>query len=99
MTDDKEQKQTLTLEQKIAEEEKKNRQLKARKQAAEAREKTKQKEQQRKDDTRYKILLGSYVKLKMDWDPDFSEEILNELNDYFSEDRDRKLFGFPDVDA
>lgn len=99
MTDDKEQKQTLTLEQKIAEEEKKNRQLKARKQAAEAREKTKQKEQQRKDDTRYKILLGSYVKLKMDWDPDFSEEILNELNDYFSEDRDRKLFGFPDVYA
>ena len=99
MTDDKEQKQTLTLEQKIAEEEKKNRQLKARKQAAEAREKTKQKKQQRKDDTRYKILLGSYVKLKMDWDPDFSEEILNELNDYFSEDRDRKLFGFPDVDA
>ena len=99
MTDDKEQKQTLTLEQKIAEEEKKNRQLKARKQAAEAREKTKQKEQQRKDDTRYKILPGSYVKLKMDWDPDFSEEILNELNDYFSEDRDRKLFGFPDVDA
>ena len=40
-------------------------QLKAQKQAIEARERSKQKEQERKDDTRRKILLGSYLIKKM----------------------------------
>ena len=50
-----------TLEKKIEAQLEKLKQLKARKQAIEAREKSKQKEQERKDDTRRKILLGSYL--------------------------------------
>ena len=50
-----------TLEKKIEAQLEKLKQLKARKQAIEARERSKQKEQERKDDTRRKILLGSYL--------------------------------------
>lgn len=51
-----------SLEQKIAKQEERLKQLKAQKQAVLAREKKKQSEQQRKEDTRRKILLGSYLK-------------------------------------
>ena len=54
-----------TLEKKIEAQLEKLKQLKAQKQAIEARERTKHKEQQRKDDTRRKILLGSYLIKKM----------------------------------
>ena len=49
-----------SLEQRIAKQEERLKQLKAQKQAVEARKK-KISEQQRKDDTRRKILLGSYL--------------------------------------
>ena len=49
------------LEQKIEKQEERLKQLKAQKQAIEAREKKKISEQQRKDETRKKILLGSYL--------------------------------------
>ena len=39
--------------------------IKARQQAIAARERTKEKEQQRKDETRRKILLGSYLLLSL----------------------------------
>ena len=80
-----------TLEKKIEAQLEKLKQLKAQKQAIEAREKTKQKEQERKDDTRRKILLGSYLIKKMENEQD-KEKILAELNEYLTEDRDRKLF-------
>jgi len=70
-------------------------QLKARKQAIEARERSKQKEQERKDDTRRKILLGSYLIKKMNANEANKEKILAELNEYLTEDRDRQLFGLP----
>lgn len=82
-----------SLEQQIAKQEKRLKQLKAQKQAALAREKAKQKEQERKDDTRRKILLGSYLLKKMEDDAD-KEKILADLNEYLTEDRDRKLFNF-----
>ena len=80
-----------TLEKKIEAQLEKLKQLKARKQAIEARERTKQKEQQRKDDTRRKILLGSYLIKKMQNEAN-KEKILAELNEYLTEERDRKLF-------
>ena len=49
-----------SLEQKIAKQEERLKQLKAQKQAVLAREKAR-KRQDRKDDTRRKILLGSYL--------------------------------------
>ena len=80
-----------TLEQKIAKQEERLKQLKAQKQAVLAREKKKQSEQQRKEDTRRKIILGSYLIKEMENEQD-KEIILAELNEYLTEDRDRKLF-------
>ena len=79
------------LNEKIAKQQEKLNQLKAQKQAIEAREKKKATEQQRKDDTRRKILLGSYLLKKMENEAN-KEKILTELNEYLTEDRDRKLF-------
>ena len=81
-----------SLEQKIAKQEERLKQLKAQKQAVLSREKKKQSEQQRKDDTRRKILLGSYLLKKMENEAN-KEKILADLNEYLTEDRDRKLFG------
>ena len=86
------------IEKKIEAQLEKLKQLKAQKQAIEARERTKQKEQQRKDDTRRKILLGSYLNKKMQ-NEDNKEKILAELNEYLTENRDRQLFDLPDIEA
>lgn len=84
-------KSTKNIEKKIEAQLEKLKQLKAQKQAIEARERTKQKEQDRKDDTRRKILLGSYLLKKMENEQN-KEKILADLNEYLKEDRDRKLF-------
>jgi uncharacterized coiled-coil protein SlyX len=81
-----------SLDQKIAKQQEKLNQLKAQKQATLARDKAKQKAQERKDDTRRKILLGSYLLKKMENEAN-KEKILADLNEYLTEDRDRKLFG------
>ena len=85
------------IEKKIEAQLEKLKQLKAQKQAIEARERTKQKEQQRKDDTRRKILLGSYLIKKMQNEAN-KEKILAELNEYLIEDRDRQLFDLPNIE-
>ena len=82
-----------TIEQQIAKNEERLKQLKAQKQAVLAREKARQKAQDRKDDTRRKILLGSYLLKKME-DESEKEKILADFNEYLTEDRDRKLFNF-----
>ena len=84
-----------TLEKKIDAQLEKLKQLKAQKQAIEARERTKKKEQERKDDTRRKSLLGSYLIKKMQNEAN-KEKILAELNEYLTEERDKKLFGLLD---
>ena len=90
-------KSTENIEKKIEAQLEKLKQLKAQKQAIEARERTKQKEQQRKDDTRRKILLGSYLIKKMQNEAN-KEKILAELNEYLTEDRDRQLFDLPNIE-
>ena len=80
-----------TIEQQIAKNEERLKQLKAQKQAKDAREKAKQKEQDRKNDTRRKILLGSYLLKKME-DEAEKQKILAGINEYLTEDRDKKLF-------
>ena len=82
------------IEKKIEAQLEKLKQLKAQKQAIESRERTKQKEQERKDDTRRKILLGSYLIKKMQNEAN-KEKILAELNEYLTENRDRQLFDLP----
>ena len=80
------------LDKKIEAQLEKLKQLKAQKQAIEARERAKQKEQDRKADTRRKILLGSYLIKKMESNEANKQKILADLNEYLTEDRDRKLF-------
>ncbi|MBF7686470.1 mobilization protein [Acinetobacter sp. B10A] len=92
MTTEKKVVKKLTLDEKIEQQTEKLKQLKAQKQAIEAREKIKQKEQDRKDDTRRKILLGSYLLKKMKNETN-KEKILADLDEYLTENRDRILFG------
>lgn len=63
------------LEQKIAKQEERLRQLKEQKKAAIAREKKKVSDQQRKDDTRRKILLGAWVLNKLKNDESFKQQL------------------------
>ena len=86
------------IEKKIEAQLEKLKQLKAQKQAIEERARTKKKEQERKDDTRRKILLGSYLIKKMQANEANKEKILAELNEYLTEDRDRQLFDLPNIE-
>ena len=86
------------IEKKIEAQLEKLKQLKAQKQAIEARERSKQNEQERKDDTRRKILLGSYLIKKMQSNEANKEKILMELNEYLTENRDRQLFDLPNIE-
>ena len=88
-----------SLEQQIAKQEERLKQLKAQKQAVLACEKKKATDQQRKEDTRRKILLGSYLIKKMQANEANKEKILAELNEYLTENRDRQLFDLPDIEA
>ena len=81
-----------SLEQRIAKQEERLKQLKSQKQAKDAREKAKTERTRSKNDTRRKILLGSYLLKKME-DEAEKQKILAEINEYLTEDRDRKLFG------
>ena len=80
------------LDQRISKQEERLKQLKAQKQAVLAREKKKITDQQRKDDTRRKILLGSLALKQME-NEEKKTKILADLNEYLTEDRDKKLFG------
>ena len=66
-----------TLEQKIAKIEERLRQLKAQKQAIAAREKKKVSDQQRKDDTRRKILLGAWALNKLKNNESFKQQLVD----------------------
>jgi large subunit ribosomal protein L7/L12 len=56
--------------------------------------KAKERHQQRKDETRQKILLGAYIKQHqgegIDW-----QEWLKKLDPFLERENDRKLFGLP----
>ena len=80
------------IEKKIEAQLEKLKQLKAQKQAIEARERTKTKEQARKDDTRRKVLAGSYVLSLAGKDPQNKQKLMDGLNQYLTEERDRRLF-------
>lgn len=82
-----------TLDDRINDFEEKLKKLKEQKKLAENRAKKKAKEQERKDDTRRKILLGSMYFQKMKEDEQYKLRILEALDRYLTEDRDRKLFG------
>ena len=81
-----------SLDQKIAKQQEKLNQLKAQKQAALAREKAKQKAQERKDDTRRKILIGSCMLKITEEDEQANAKLIAQMDKYLTDERDRKLF-------
>ena len=83
---------TQDLDDRIKKQQEKLAQLKAQKQAIEAKKAKLEKEQKRKDETRRKILLGSYMLKKMNENDFEKQKILAELNEYLTEPRDRRLF-------
>lgn len=85
-----------TIDEKINQFEEKLKQLKAQKKLKENRERQKAKEQERKDNTRRKILLGAFYLHKMETDEQFRQNVLSRLDEYLKADRDRKLFGLPE---
>jgi hypothetical protein len=87
------------LDKKIEAQLEKLKQLKARKQAVDARERSKEKEQERKNDTRRKILIGSMFLKKMKNDQIFALMAREDLDQFLTENRDRKLFDLPDIEA
>lgn len=83
---------TENLDSKIKAQEEKLKQLKAQRQAALAREKAKEKEQARKDDTRRKILIGSCMLKITEEDEQARAKLIAHMDRYLRDERDRKLF-------
>ena len=81
--------------QKIKEREK---QLKAQKQAAIARLKTKEATEKRKAENRMKILLGAYLLKKIESDEAEKANLNRELDKYLTRDDDRALFGLAPIE-
>ena len=81
--------------QKIKEREK---QLKAQKQAAIARLKTKEATEKRKAENRMKILLGAYLLKKIESDEAAKANLNRELDKYLTRDDDRALFGLTPIE-
>ena len=83
---------TENLDSKIKAHEEKLKQLKAQRQAALARERVKEKEQARKDDTRRKILIGSCMLKITEDDEQARAKLIAQMDKYLTDERDRKLF-------
>lgn len=56
------------------------------------RETQKQKERERKDDTRRKILIGAMILDGMKNSAEYEQKILKNLDQYLTQEKDRKLF-------
>ncbi|ENW22890.1 hypothetical protein F925_03098 [Acinetobacter lwoffii NCTC 5866 = CIP 64.10 = NIPH 512] len=80
------------LDEKIKAQEEKLKQLKAQRQAMLAREKAKEKQQARKDDTRRKILIGSCMLKITEEDEQAHAKLIAQMDKYLTDERDRKLF-------
>jgi len=52
----------------------------------------KEREQQRKDDTRRKILIGACMMKLAEDNPEANDRMLKQLDRFLTEERDRKLF-------
>lgn len=75
MTNESLEQRIAKQEERLKQQEERLKQLKAQKQAKDAREKAKQKVQERKNDTRRKILLGAWVLNKIKNDESFKHQL------------------------
>jgi len=87
------------LDEKIKAQEEKLKQLKAQRQAVLSREKAKEKQQARKDDTRRKILIGSCMLKITAEDDQARSKLIAQMDKYLTDSRDRQLFGLSVLDV
>ena len=80
----------MNIEIQIEKNERRLDQLKAQKLAKDASEKAKQREKERKDNTRRKFLIGEMYLQQMKKDKAFNIQILNQLDFYLNKKRDRE---------
>jgi hypothetical protein len=80
------------LNEKIQKQQERLQQLKAQKQALKSKEKKRLGEQQKKDDTRRKILIGSCMLKITEDDEQARAKLIAQMDRYLVEERDRKLF-------
>ncbi|MDA8119421.1 MAG: mobilization protein [Gammaproteobacteria bacterium] len=83
-----------TIEEKIKDAEEKLKKMKLQKAQSERAKKTKEAKKARSEETRKKILLGSYYMTKME-DEESKKKILWGLDKYLTRADDRALFGLP----
>jgi hypothetical protein len=83
------------LDESIAGQRKKLEQLKARKQALEARQNTRLKGEERRKDTRRKVLLGAMLLEQMQRDENVQRNLNAQLDAFLVREQDRALFGLP----
>jgi hypothetical protein len=82
-----------TIEEQIKKQQAKLAELKARKQAIEARAKAAESKKNRADDTRKKILVGAAVLAQIENNPEGQERTKQMLDKFLTKESDRKLFG------
>nr|AAX38517.1 ORF110 [Leptospirillum ferrooxidans] len=84
------------LDDRIKDLEDKLKKAKAQKQQIERAEKTRLSKKQRAEETRKKILLGSYYMTKMA-DEELKKKIISGLDKFLTRNDDRALFGLPEL--
>jgi hypothetical protein len=82
----------LSIEEQIKKQQEKLVQLKARKQAIEARAKASESKKERADDTRRKVLIGAAVLDQWKSNPEAQERTKQMMDKFLTRDNDRKLF-------
>ncbi len=85
------------IDDKITAAQKRLDQLKAQKEAHDARKLAALLKGQRSEDTRRKILIGAMVLGKMQDDPQTNKQMLNDLDEFLTRDDDRALFSLPSL--
>lgn len=82
-----------TIEDQIKKQQDKLNQLKARKQAIEARARTLESKKARAEDTRKKVLIGAAVLAQIENNPEGQERTRLMMDKFLTRDNDRTLFG------
>lgn len=80
------------IEVRIQKQEEEIKRLKALKRKAESRKRAKEREQQRKDDTRRKILIGACMLKITEENQENHDKLMLQLDRYLTDNRDRLLF-------
>lgn len=80
------------IDERIQKQEDELKRLKALKRKAESRKRSAEREQQRKDDTRKKILIGACMLKLAEENLEENERMLKQLDKFLTNDRDRDLF-------